>query len=117
MKFELLIILLMIPFVMVDVFAEPTLKHSEFSVETFVDGLSFPTSMGFIEDKVIVLEKNSGQVRLIDIKKMEEINTLLQIHNTGNTKYIRCGKSASPRREWPTQIMLGFYGGRGAALA
>jgi aldose sugar dehydrogenase len=72
MKYELLIIFLMIPFVAIDVFAEPILKHSEFSVETFVDGLSFPTTMGFIEDKVIVLEKNSGQVRLIQNGVLQE---------------------------------------------
>ena len=72
MKYELLIIFLIIPFVAIDVFAEPTLKHSGFSVETFVDGLSFPTTMGFIEDKVIILEKNSGQVRLIQNGVLQE---------------------------------------------
>lgn len=41
-------------------------------METFVDGLSFPTTMGFIEDKVIILEKNSGQVRLIQNGVLQE---------------------------------------------
>lgn len=38
---------------------------SNFKVEEFVTGLSQPTTMTFIGDNILVLEKNSGHVRLI----------------------------------------------------
>jgi len=72
MKYILLAIFLIIPFVMVDAFAEPTLKNEEFSIEVFVDELSFPTTMGFVEDGIIILEKNSGQVRFIQNGVLQE---------------------------------------------
>lgn len=66
------LILLIIPFLMMDVFAEPTLKNSDYSIEVFVDGLTFPTTMGFLEKDIVILEKNSGKVRLVQNGILQE---------------------------------------------
>ena len=42
----------------------PVLKDSNFIVEKFITGLSWPTTFDFIGDDIIVLEKE-GNVRLI----------------------------------------------------
>jgi glucose/arabinose dehydrogenase len=43
---------------------------SNFKVEEFVTGLSQPTTMTFVGDDILVLEKNSGHVRLISDGKL-----------------------------------------------
>ena len=46
--------------------AEPTVKDTNLKVETFVQGLSSPTSMAFLDDNhILVLQKNNGRVLLI----------------------------------------------------
>ena len=62
---NIIFLLLLIPFFINNVYAEPTLENLNYSVEKFVDNLSFPTTIGFVDDKIIVLEKNSGKVKLI----------------------------------------------------
>jgi len=44
----------------------------EFKVEEFVTGLHSPTTMAFVGNDVLVLEKQSGKVRLIKNGKLEE---------------------------------------------
>jgi len=43
----------------------PKVKDSSLKVEKYVDGLNWPTTMGFVGNDILVLEKNSGLVRLI----------------------------------------------------
>jgi len=46
-------------------FGEPYLMDPNFRVETYVSGLSFPTSMAFMKDDIMILEKFSGNVLLV----------------------------------------------------
>ena len=43
----------------------PSIKDPDFVVETFVSGIPSPTTMAFVGDDILVLQKNDGQVRLI----------------------------------------------------
>lgn len=43
----------------------PVLHDSSLSAEVVAEGLKFPTSMSFIGDDILVLQKNDGQVRLV----------------------------------------------------
>ena len=52
---------------------EPTLKDPDLQVETIVEGLSWPTSMAFIDNNnILVLEKEKGTVRLISNGILQE---------------------------------------------
>ena len=56
---------------------EPTLKDPNLQVETIVEGLSWPTSMAFIDNNnILVLEKEKGTVRLISNGILQEIPVL-----------------------------------------
>jgi len=53
--------------------AEPTIKDPLIKVELIVSGLSSPTSMAFVDSQnILVLEKNSGEVRLISNGELKE---------------------------------------------
>lgn len=43
----------------------PTILDADFKIEKFASGLSAPTTMAFVGDDVLVLQKNDGKVRLI----------------------------------------------------
>ena len=46
---------------------EPIIKDSALKADLVTEGLSSPTSMAFLEyDKILVLEKNTGAVRLVE---------------------------------------------------
>jgi glucose/arabinose dehydrogenase len=46
--------------------SKPTIKDEDFILERFVSGIpNSPTTMAFIGDDILVLQKNDGQVRLI----------------------------------------------------
>jgi aldose sugar dehydrogenase len=56
---------------------EPTLKDPNLQVETIVEGLSWPTSMAFIDNNnILVLEKEKGTVRLISNGILQETPVL-----------------------------------------
>ena len=56
---------------------EPTLKDPNLRVETIVEGLSWPTSMAFIDNNnILVLEKEKGTVRLISNGILQETPVL-----------------------------------------
>ena len=68
------------------VFAEPVFKDPNLRPELITEGLSSPTSMAFIDkDNILVLEKNTGEVRLVShgilqqdpILKLEVDTTML----------------------------------------
>jgi len=52
---------------------EPTLNDPNLKVETIVEGLSWPTSMAFIDNNnILVLEKEKGTVRLVSNGILQE---------------------------------------------
>jgi aldose sugar dehydrogenase len=56
---------------------EPTLKDPNLQVETIVEGLSWPTSMAFIDNNnILVLEKEKGTIRLISNGILQETPVL-----------------------------------------
>ena len=56
---------------------EPTLKDPNLQVETIVEGLSWPTSMAFIDNNnILVLEKEKGTVRLVSNGILQETPVL-----------------------------------------
>ena len=53
--------------------AEPTISDPSTKVELLVGGLSSPTSMAFVDSQnILVLEKNSGEVRLVSNGELKE---------------------------------------------
>ena len=64
------------PFLIIDISAEPSLDNSNYSVEKFVDGLVFPTTMAFVDEGIMVLEKNSGKVKFIQNGLIQESSLL-----------------------------------------
>ena len=59
---------------------EPTLKDPNLRVETIVEGLSFPTSMAFIDNNnILVLEKEKGTVRVVSNGILQE-NPVLEVN-------------------------------------
>ena len=56
---------------------EPTLNDPNLQVETIVEGLSWPTSMAFIDNNnILVLEKEKGTVRLVSNGTLQETSVL-----------------------------------------
>lgn len=56
---------------------EPILKDPNLKVETIVEGLSWPTSMAFIDNNnILVLEKEKGTVRLVSNGILQEESVL-----------------------------------------
>ena len=49
-------------FLLSEVYGEPVIIDDDYIVEKFVDGLELPTTMAFIGDDMLVLEKESGKV-------------------------------------------------------
>ncbi len=45
-----------------EVYAEPIIFDDDYMVEIFVGGLDFPTTMDFVGDDILVLEKNTGKI-------------------------------------------------------
>ena len=50
----------------------PIVKDANFVVEEYVEGLEWPTTMTFVGEDIIILEKNSGNVRLIKNGVLQE---------------------------------------------
>ena len=66
---------------------EPTLKDPNLRVETIVEGLSWPTSMAFIDNNnILVLEKEKGTVRLISNGILQETPVLEVDVNSNNER-------------------------------
>ena len=66
---------------------EPIIKDSALKADKVTEGLSSPTSMAFVEyDKILVLEKNTGAVRLIENGTLQDKPVLkLKIDHTTPT--------------------------------
>jgi len=61
----------------------PIMKNSNWKVEKFVIGLQWPTTMDFIGNDILILEKNSGNVRLVRDGVLQE-----KIVLTVNVNYV-----------------------------
>src|ERR671923_2105009 len=63
----------------------PSILHDSLKLELVSEGLSFPTSMTFIdENNILVLEKNNGMVRLVSNGILREDPVLkLQVDSEG----------------------------------
>ena len=59
-------------------FAEPYVVDENFLVEKYVSGLNYPSAILFIDDDILVLEKNTGNIRLIHDDKLEP-NPILNV--------------------------------------
>jgi len=56
-----------------NIFAEPVLNDSNLKIELVAQGLNSPTSMAFLDsNNILVLEKNSGNVRLLSNGVLEK---------------------------------------------
>ena len=44
------------------VYAEPIIYDDDYIIEKFATGLQYPTTMYFVGDDILVLEKNTGKV-------------------------------------------------------
>ncbi len=56
----------------------PVIQDSNFKVELVASGLSIPTTMTFVGSDILVLEKNSGKVRLVRDGELQE-NSILDL--------------------------------------
>ena len=65
MKIQLIFISFLLIFVIPNALGEPVLFDRNFKVEEFTSGISFPVQMDFVGNDLLVLEKNSGDVRLV----------------------------------------------------
>ncbi len=63
---------------------QPIVFDDELVIEEYVSGLMVPVNMEFIDDDILVLEKNNGQVRHIKNNKLLETPVLdLEVSNYG----------------------------------
>jgi aldose sugar dehydrogenase len=59
-------------------YAQPTINDPKLSVELFIEGLSSPTSMAFLDNNNILILEKEGQVRLVSNGMLQE-QPVLQI--------------------------------------
>jgi aldose sugar dehydrogenase len=59
-------------------YAQPTINDPKLSVELFIEGLSSPTSMAFLDNNNILILEKEGQVRLVSNGMLQE-QPILQI--------------------------------------
>lgn len=63
---------------------KPVLFDKDYQVEVFVDGIAWPTKMAFLDNHIIVLEKNTGKIRLVKNGILQENSILdLNVSNFG----------------------------------
>lgn len=69
----------LIPLFTICATAEPAVSDKSLKIETFVQGLSSPTSMAFLDkDHILVLQKNNGRVLLVSNGSLQK-NPVLQV--------------------------------------
>ena len=67
LNFKILCLVLALGIISVNIpaYGAPFLTDPSLKVETFVDGLEYPTTMDFVDEGILVLQKNDGKVFLI----------------------------------------------------
>ena len=100
MKTKLILILALVLIGTLPAFGDPILKDNDLAAKKLVQGLSQPTTMAFVGDDILVLQKNNGKVRLIRDGMLQEkpvldVNVsndsergLLGITTAGSTVYL-----------------------------
>lgn len=79
------LVLVLFCFVFSPVFALPTMNNPDFVVEEIVSGLSAPTSMEFIDEDILVLQKNDGKVRIVKNNTLQE-QPMLDVNVSNNSE-------------------------------
>ena len=59
---------------------KPNVLDADFTVDEFTTGLSFPTTMAFIDNDILVLQKHDGQVRHVLPDGTLLPNAVLDVH-------------------------------------
>ena len=59
---------------------KPNVLDADFTVDEFTTGLSFPTTMAFIDNDILVLQKHDGQVRHVLPDGTLLPNVVLDVH-------------------------------------
>ena len=72
-------------FTISNTYGEPVLFDQNFKAEEIVTGINFPVQMDFVGDDLLVLEKNSGNVRLVRDGTLQDEPVLhVEIVNLGH---------------------------------
>ena len=103
---------------------KPTIQKGDYTVEKFVDGLEWPTTMTFIDNDLLVFEKNKGTVRhivngvlidkpVLDLSVANAVEGgLLGITSEGNYVYLFLTESNVDGGEYTgTRILKYFWNG------
>ena len=72
MKIKLILVLAFFLFEILPAFGEPILKDEDLVVKKFVSNLSRPTTIAFVGNDMLVLQKDDGKVRLISNGMLQE---------------------------------------------
>jgi len=72
MKIKLILILALFLFEILPVFSESVLEDEDLVVKKFVSNLSHPTTIAFVGNDMLVLQKDDGKVRLISNGVLQE---------------------------------------------
>lgn len=85
MKFKLIFVLTLFSIGTLPAFGEPAITDQNFIVEKFVSDIeNSPTTMAFVGDDILVLQKNDGKVRLVRDGALQEKPILdLNVTNSG----------------------------------
>lgn len=98
--YNFLILVLLVFFTIIPVYAQPIILDENFYVKRIVSGLSNPTTMVFLENDILVLQKDDGKIILVnnDLKNLTPIldlsvnsvseRGLLGITTSGSNVYI-----------------------------
>jgi len=72
LKIKLILVLAFFLFEILPAFGEPILKDEDLVVKKFVSNLSRPTTIAFVGNDMLVLQKDDGKVRLISNGMLQE---------------------------------------------
>ena len=92
MKYVIIIaIAFVLLFVPLTVFAEPSLNVQDLIVEKYVSNLCcMITTMTFVEDDILILQKSDGMVRLIREGVLQDNPVLdVNVNSTGEKRNVR----------------------------
>ncbi len=88
--------------------AEPSVEDTNLSVKKVDDGLARPTAMAFLdENRILVLEKNNGTVRMVENGKVQS-KPLLDVAVANDGERGMLGIAVSKENETTTYVFLYF---------
>jgi len=58
---------------------DPEIFDDNYDIEKFADGFRYPTTMTFMDNQLLVLEKNTGKVFLVHSNGVREMNPILDL--------------------------------------